>query len=79
MEKGKCSFEDIEHCIQKAKTIHGMGVDVFGDSPDGILYTIRGKTKIGQEFYTTGKFIKSNDGEEIYFFITAHQTDKNHK
>jgi hypothetical protein len=72
MNKGECSIQDIEYCIQNATTINGMNKDEEGDSVDGILYTIKGTNIAGLDFYTTGKFKESTDSKEIYFFVTAH-------
>lgn len=71
ISQGRCTPEDIEFCIQHATTIHGIYKDDLGDSPDGMIYKITGKDRMGVDFYTTGKFKQTSD-DKIYFFITAH-------
>ena len=75
--QGKCSYEDIIYCIQNAKTINGINEDKKGTpATDGCLYTIIGENEAGIDFYTTGKFIKNREDEELYFFVTAHEMEE---
>ena len=71
--KNLSSYIDIEYCIQNAITIHGIAKDGKGTAIDGNIYTIRGWSRDGAEFYTTGKFKIDLSGENGYFFITAHR------
>jgi len=72
IDQNLSSRPDIEHCIRYAKTISGIEKDTKGVSVDGFKYTIKGASRCGTAFYTTGLIIESEDGE-IYFFITAHE------
>lgn len=76
MEADRCSYGDIEYCIQNADTIHGIARDDREDSVDGLLYTIKGQARIGTPFYTAGKFKKTEESDEIYYFITAHEIEE---
>lgn len=76
LNKGKCSHEDIIYCIQNANTIYSRSLDEMETATDGKLYNIRGENKAGVGFYTTGKFIKNRENEEIYFFVTAHEMEE---
>lgn len=67
------SYVDIEYCIQNALTIHGIAKDTIGTAVDGNIYTIRGETRDGAEFYTAGKFKYDESRQIMYFFITAHK------
>lgn len=74
-----CSYQDIEHCIQNANNINYIQPDEYNESVDGKKYTILGKSVEGQEFYTTGKFMLSEDRSDFYLIITAHKLIKETK
>jgi len=71
--KDLCSVEEILYSIETADSIYAMEEDRRKPkSVDGAKYTIKGVNQFGTPFYTTGKFIETEEGES-YFFITAHQ------
>jgi hypothetical protein len=70
IEEHRSAVLDILHCIQTAKRINKKEIDEKCESVDGFKYTITGYAKTGQPFYTLGK-IKSSEGSEIYYFISA--------
>jgi len=75
IKNGNSSFEGIKNCIREADTVHEIKKDPYKDSVNDRIYTIKGKNHLGINFYTTGKIIKNNDEQKIYFIITAHTTE----
>lgn len=72
IDQNLSSKDDIEHCIRYASTISNIEQDRLGVSTDGCKYTIKGTSRNGRAFYTTGLIMKAKAGE-LYFFITAHE------
>ena len=75
LEEGRFEFEDVEHCVMTATTIHKREVDELNVAVEGWKYTILGDDRDGYPFYTCGKIIADEKGTNFYFFITAHEDE----
>lgn len=73
IDQNLSSYEDIEYCILNARTINGIAKDEKRTAIDGMIYTIRGQSRDGSNFYTTGKFLYDESRQTFYYFITAHK------
>ena len=74
IEAGEFDPEDMEQAILTATRIHKTERDELSQSTDGKKYTIIGRSRAGNAFYTCGK-VKADHLGRHYFFITAHQAD----
>lgn len=74
IEAGDFGHEDLERCIATATEIHKSELDDHKTAVDGMKYTIIGRDRGGEPFYTCGK-IKLAAAGRLYFFITAHEAD----
>lgn len=72
IEEGWYQEEDLEQCICTATRINKIETDELKTAVDGKKYTILGRDRYGQSFYTCGKVILAK-GARLYFFITAHE------
>ena len=74
LDAGYFDLEDIEQAILSAGRIHKRERDERRESVDGYKYTIIGRNRAGNAFYTCGKVKRDYQGR-YYFLITAHKAD----
>ena len=75
IEDGFFDEEDLRHCILSANRIHKKERDEKRQDVHGMKYVIIGRDTHGRLFYTAGK-VRSTEKGRFYFYITAHQADK---
>ena len=75
IEDGFFDEEDLRHCILSADRVHKKERDERRQDVHGMKYVIIGKDTHGQLFYTVGK-VRPIENGRFYFYITAHQADK---
>ena len=75
MEEGFFDGEDLRRCILSADRIHKKERDEKRQDVHGMKYVIIGRDTHGRLFYTVGK-VRSAENGRFYFYITAHQADK---
>ena len=75
IEDGFFDEEDLRHCILSANRIHKKERDEKRQDVHGMKYVIIGRDTHERLFYTAGK-VRSTDSGRFYFYITAHQADK---
>lgn len=73
ISEGDFSQDDIKQCIRTATRIEKVEHDEFEQSVDGCKYITIGQDMLDEPFYTCGKIIRRDDGQEIYYLITAHE------
>jgi hypothetical protein len=73
--KGEYEHDDLERCIATAASIYKAEEDELGAAADGRKYTILGRDRFGQPFYTCGKILVDESDGQQYFFITAHEQE----
>ena len=75
IEEGLFEEADLRACVRNAKGIRKIEDDELGTAVDGCKYTILGHDRFGNPFYTCGKILVSEDDQQLYFFITAHEAN----
>ncbi|MFQ5804687.1 MAG: hypothetical protein ACE5JQ_17495 [Candidatus Methylomirabilales bacterium] len=75
IEEGFFDEEDLVHGVLSATRIHKKERDELRQAVHGMKYVILGRDTHGRSFYTVGKVIRGPKGR-LYFYITAHQADK---